>query len=349
MRSSLPQSRAFSLIEVLIGIMVLSIGLLGLGMVFPVVARQQRIAQDQVRGLSAARSFEDVLSRREDLYLTSPSKVWEVANAVTQGNDAAPYRWQLPSTSSASAPFRLDQTTGEVALTFNGNSSVFSVSQRLWPAPFTSQGDSQFVADFAIRKVDDSTSQVAIFARRVDAGIRIPPASRGVQFTLANILTSPPNAAARFARSPVADDASRKPTLTGADESGRPNYSPLRIMTFQAGLSGGQSGGGRQVSLGAPGATRVRVNTISGETTGWRVLFQLVSQPGQKLVDNLGHVYTVLRPYSEFRGTLRPQFFEIVIDRPLSPEAMQELGRNELMFVFSPQVPSAVSVVTITR
>lgn len=46
----------FSLIEVLIGILVLALGLVGLAAVFPTVVRQQQVAADQSLGVSAAKT-----------------------------------------------------------------------------------------------------------------------------------------------------------------------------------------------------------------------------------------------------------------------------------------------------
>ena len=50
--------RGFTLIEVLIGVLVLSLALLGLGALFPVVLREQRIARETVLGVSVQRSAE---------------------------------------------------------------------------------------------------------------------------------------------------------------------------------------------------------------------------------------------------------------------------------------------------
>lgn len=48
----------FTLIEILIAVLVLALGLLGLGAVFPVVVRQQRQSTDTVLGITALRSAE---------------------------------------------------------------------------------------------------------------------------------------------------------------------------------------------------------------------------------------------------------------------------------------------------
>jgi Tfp pilus assembly protein PilV len=52
---------AFTLIEVLMATLILAIGLLGLGVVIPVVARQQRIASDQVFGTGVGQQARDLL------------------------------------------------------------------------------------------------------------------------------------------------------------------------------------------------------------------------------------------------------------------------------------------------
>ena len=53
--------RAFTLIEVLIAILILALGLLGLGAVFPVVITQQRNANAVVEGESVASMAESIV------------------------------------------------------------------------------------------------------------------------------------------------------------------------------------------------------------------------------------------------------------------------------------------------
>jgi type II secretory pathway pseudopilin PulG len=55
------------LIEVLIGIMVLALGLVGLAAVFPTVVRQQQVAADQSNGLSVSKSAIAALKQQADL------------------------------------------------------------------------------------------------------------------------------------------------------------------------------------------------------------------------------------------------------------------------------------------
>ena len=58
---------AFSLIEVMLGVLILALGLLGLAAVMPAVVAQQRNAANTTLGESAISSAKDYLARRGDL------------------------------------------------------------------------------------------------------------------------------------------------------------------------------------------------------------------------------------------------------------------------------------------
>jgi prepilin-type N-terminal cleavage/methylation domain-containing protein len=119
---------AFTLIEVLIGVMVLALGLLGLGAVIPVVVRQQRQSMEAQLGLEAAKAARAYLTARPDLDPSTPMKtvgnppvlapstgwdVWLMDRAnwspqVPQGPAVDSYLW---------APWRTSGTKLEIALT----------------------------------------------------------------------------------------------------------------------------------------------------------------------------------------------------------------------------------------
>lgn len=79
---------AFSLIEVLIGIVVLALGLVGLAAVFPTVVRQQQVASDQASAVSAVKSA--IASLKEHAELSRP--------VTDAGLDAGGYPYAVQGT-----------------------------------------------------------------------------------------------------------------------------------------------------------------------------------------------------------------------------------------------------------
>jgi prepilin-type N-terminal cleavage/methylation domain-containing protein len=352
----------FTLIEVLIGVLVLAIGLLGLGGMISVVVRQQVSVVEARRCESARRSVElffdaasgviDWEHLREDYYMSivgteppcdqtfcvpqaplpnPPTPLygrWEVDWAWF-GRDpqyVTNYRTQavvhvgggvgrrcfclVPNPIN---PNQCDVCTNErppVEQTLGRAASVLNVGTRLVPQAF-SGATPEFVWDFYPRRrevapTDDYRSagiEVAVFLRRIDPGIRLAPGQ-----TLDEALTSTgPDRVL-----PVAVDASGIPT-----RNGRGSYAHARAMTIN-------------VVPPPAGQMQTRVD-MGGDAT----LQYLAGQPGQKLVDVLGLVQTVVD-----RDPRSPQ--TLIIEPGY--DRNQALRVNGTEVIFTPQVPCAVFV-----
>lgn len=365
--------RGFTLIEILIAVLVLALGLLGLGAVFPVVVRQQRQASDTVKGITALRSAEafilshgrgmlrDEVPSSNDLgWLNEPSGIaapwtrgavgraqargWDIwladvdsVSTDPTGGSAQPELgrkgWSLPTTRWERPNY--DEVTGELRIrprTGNGPLRVvIPVAQRLFPAPDTAGQQPEYVWDFVGRRVvggawGSQSVQLAVFVRRIDSGIQVPPGR-----TLSDVLQGrrmPPMAR------PVRPVASRP--VAGSDKygTGAPTFNGVgdysTIMTAEFVFSG---------------PSRI---TIQDSTPEQR---RALRQVGQKLVDSRGNVYTVVR--LEDRGTdLNDSvYIDGVVSSAEMTQSQTPVGGVSRPFniAFTPQIPAAVSVVTIKR
>lgn len=223
--------RGFTLIEVLMGVLVLGLGLLGLAAVFPAVVLQQKAAADAVEGDVAATTAEAVLRGSEvfgsrvvagslppnpiPLRLLAEEQedpsirrgVFETM--VLDENFSGEGQWETGDTTA----LKLDPDTGALILELHANEDLggatldqeLPVTQRLVPAvkrpengtndaawrEIANRGDEpRFVWDFVTRRSASvplvppptparsleerrvDSVQAAIFVRRIDTGIR---------------------------------------------------------------------------------------------------------------------------------------------------------------------------------
>ncbi|MCE7974053.1 MAG: prepilin-type N-terminal cleavage/methylation domain-containing protein [Leptolyngbya sp. PLA1] len=332
--------RGFSLIEVLIAVVVLSLGLLGLAAVFPVVVTQQRRASDSVQGVSLERSAGEALLN--DTRLTQPSYGplvnpdnrfgWDMLIGDTAWSDRE--QWVLAEDTDASSP--LEYAGGQ--LNFRAGTTLrysMPAVQRVNPKTESAGGgtDPKYVWDFVARRVDagfdlndagpsqaeqraameDDNVQVALFVRRIDSGIRKGPNSLLALIRNAAVL-------------PVAVS----PATGAPTNDGRGDYSEIRRIDVRR-VNGTQ---GRQISLDPA----VALPQLRG----------LVAIPGQQLVDQIGVVHRVV---GVVPSTV-PNELIVRIEPPLSPKVdifNQTHGGGEMHMLFTPQAPLGVRVITISR
>jgi prepilin-type N-terminal cleavage/methylation domain-containing protein len=215
---------------------------------------------------------------------------------------------------------------------------------RLWPSPAVLGAGGgqnhrpQFVWDFVARRVESDLPfarrrveapaeiEIAIFVRRIDLNIRLAQ-----NVTLFQALTDP-SLPLLQRRLPVAVDRSGVPTGNGTngDLTGNPVEAAYAVpLTMDA-------------EWDPSDATR-RTLVLRG---GTNERLRLASQIGQRLVDNLGHTYTVRE--SRING------IELIVqvDPPVANWVPQGTAINRptiRQVVFTPQIPAAVSVFRITR
>ena len=270
--------RGFSLVEVLMAVLVLAIGLLGLGAVFPMIVRQQRIATHETMGLSAREGVRQFLVNHEDFRPGGPA--WdllrtELINETTDGE-----WWSVP----------LDRATSNMYLPVDTNDQVvLPLSQRLYPLPVVSEAQPRFVWDIAARLVNpdidpaNSALLVAVFLRPIDPGIRPPVnGSTGKPYSLTTTLVDPRDVlAGRDQRLPISATRDGRPTLDGSKDRG---------ALYSLPIVGDVSLPGTNPDLNQMSFDQVRSGNADDE-----VAAELLAAVGQRFLDRRGYLYEVKR------------------------------------------------------
>jgi prepilin-type N-terminal cleavage/methylation domain-containing protein len=354
-------ARAFTLIEVLIAVLILALGLLGLGAVFPVVIREQRIGQERLQGaltLNSARAtlaamdFDRDLERRLGTGVPSNGFFNELSRQRSFSQ-----RQNLNNTNARNfggwTVAAINPATSGATLTLLAPSPTLVVevplSARLAPAADARLGRPQFVWDFAVQRVSrldnagfsptdfpPGAMRAAVFVRNIDPRIRVGDSSLMAQLLLGASVpvgeTPPPN-------------LSRTPTLDGTGV-----YSDLRTMWVQFLEFNGQRFRDRLY-------VDVRSMTLDQRV----VLWESARRQGQRLVDNLGNIYTVIGSVGPDDAEAQPAAF-LVVEPPIPDTvraaqagtvAVSQGGPafqpNEVIrqVVFAPLPPVAVGLVEL--
>ncbi len=364
---SVRSARAFTLVEVMVGILILGLGILGLGAIFPAVAIQQRGAADAVEGQTAADAAESIIRGHEQLNLYVPETGASVA--IYGGWASALINPGIGKVWDSGDPtqnlVQIDLQTGDLTVGDSSNTLVTTPwQQRLFPAvtpaananPFAG---ARFVWDIAARRAKradyrnpphasvstpkwnereylQDRVQVALFIRRIDTGIRFRPGNAYV---------------------PVAEDAGTGlPTLDGVGlpTNAAPHYAPIRVTQLKPDYSpfpGGQA----SVPLGAR-ISRVLLNDQAPPPAGMTAatVDAAIGQVGQKFVvqiggdgdiDVTGLVVTVTRVE---RTASAPFFSILTIDPPIPHDEFSDVGYGpSAPALFTAQPPVAVRFYTL--
>ena len=355
-RRVLPMSdrRAFTLIEVLLGVLILGLGLLGLASVFPLVVRQQRESLDSVLGGSSVQGAKSIIQGHFNLNHPSTKRGWAAlsidlataaagnanrrslwSDALGSSNPRLNLYGDIQGVSPKPEPgsiFIWDATTYTPSAG-NEPNVIIRTSDRLLPSgPGVTP---QYVWDVvpilasSVPATAQATQQplplrVAVFVRRIDPGIRLPTGT-----TLAEAI-------AKGTVTAIAVDNNDRPTLDGRG----------RYATFFT--ADPTAVGSRFDTPGAP--QDVLEFDIPENPADARNL--ALRQIGQLLVDTNGNVFTVTAIPDSTGGKFASKR-SVVVTPPLSADMVSSIrtggGVNvpKPQFLFSPVLPASVSVEVI--
>ncbi|MHA7814008.1 MAG: type IV pilus modification PilV family protein [Phycisphaerales bacterium] len=286
----------FSLIEVLIAVLVLAIGMLGLGAVFPAIIAEQRESFAAIEGQNAAAAAEALLSNPEMVDFSYISQ--DFNRPIRGGLQSATmpprfsYEWVVPQDGQTYYGWRSpmpgfnffnglwsyninDSSVNDVIDVVNMNPYLGQIplSSRLYPQPYSGK-EPKLVWDVALRREPSGDRlQAAIFVRRIDARIRVPQ-----DHSLSDVLTGNGGISANQVRLPVAINPDTG--LPVADDGNNRVYAAIQMLEVE----------------------------VFDDHLDWLVIkddqpigrdnadtsVDLATKVGQKLVDNTGVVRTVV-------------------------------------------------------
>jgi len=371
----------FTLIEVLIAILILALGLLGLGAVFPAVIVQQRNAVATVEGESVASMAEAIVTSNpeiidfSDWFDTTPGSPAEHFGKNNTG--IITYEWIVgplaPYNGYQQRPGFFDDN-GDGNFPFDGSQNGFwypnltdldsppnlaadlgkalSVADRLIPQPYSGK-DPKYVWDLVARRVPSSNRpQLAIFIRQIDQRINVP-----INATLSDVLVRSAGTPAGAPALPVAIDMTTgRPAV---DNNG--DFSDDLVYAAPQTL---------EVQVVSDHLDWLIIEDSNNQFIDTSISF--ATKPGQKLLDNSGTVRTVLGPATGPDTDIDDTRI-VRVDPPFKPshaagdsqaytenlndpenaglpdEAARIAARASWIrqIVFTPRTPLAISVVTL--
>jgi hypothetical protein len=308
--------------------------------------------------------------RYQGVTSNNPYPTWSFNSA----NPDRPGPWEIPTYSLRST--NPDRGLMTIAATNQSASVQFSQRDRLWPAAYSNvdprvddnkyANEPRYIWDVATRRVDPGTPsnvgddgiQFAVFVRRIDGSIRVPRRD-GIRDSNDPLVRRRPTRDLRLAD-----------VLTG-DRLGQGNVIVLQQPEHRVAVAVTNNSNSPVPTLNGEGEyampIRMQIEAIDDPdgqglsrfllpSSASDVQRRLLREPGQKFVDNLGNIYTVVKATFDRSppNTSNPPEDQPASDRRsilVSPAASANAAAlaasGDLQIVFTPQVPAAVHVFTM--